>query len=51
MNKHNNSNITTIQLKKETKERLEKQKIIPEEPYDSLINRLLTNYQPTEGDK
>ena len=51
MNKRNNSDITTIQLKKETKDRLEKQKIIPEEPYDSLINRLLENYQPTGGSK
>jgi len=48
--KPDNSKITTIQVKKVTIRKLEKLKIIPQEPYDSLINRLLANYQPTGGD-
>ena len=34
-------NITTVQMKKETRERLKTFKIIPRESYDALINRLL----------
>lgn len=43
MAKENNSNKTTIELKKETKNKLDTLKIIPRETYDSVINRILTN--------
>jgi len=32
---------TTIWIRYETKERLDKMKIIPEEPYDKVVSRLL----------
>jgi hypothetical protein len=42
MVKRDNSGITTIQIKKETKRKLKNLKIIPQEPYDAIINRMIS---------
>jgi hypothetical protein len=40
-----NSEKTTIQINKETREKLAKLKMFPQEPYDNLMKRLMAAYQ------
>ncbi|MCH7647869.1 MAG: hypothetical protein IIA83_04605 [Thaumarchaeota archaeon] len=41
--------VTSIQLEKRTKAKLEKMKIFPREPYDDVVNRLLNAVGEDEG--